>query len=241
MPVLNKTNMSQYTGPNFNFKGARLDTLGATEYTIVTVAVDVSGSVMGFAKELESSLQSVVEACQLSPRADRLMIRLLTFGSSVSEVHGFKELSTCNLADYQGILHCGGLTALCDACGNAVEATSQYGQDLANQRFDANALIVVITDGGDNNSKLTRNYVKDALERTIKEEHLESIKTILVGVGNDVQYWNQFANDVGFDQTVATGDASKRKLAKLANFVSKSISAQSQALGTGGPSQSLTF
>ena len=38
---------------------------------------------------------------------------------------------------------------------------------------------------------------------------------------------------------IDVGDATPRKLAKLAAFVSQSISSQSQALGTGGPSQNI--
>jgi hypothetical protein len=37
------------------------------------------------------------------------------------------------------------------------------------------------------------------------------------------------------------GDADSATLARLAEFVSRSISAQSQALGTGGSSQALVF
>ena len=45
----------------------------------------------------------------------------------------------------------------------------------------------------------------------------------------------------GFTQYVAIADANATTIAKLGDFVSRSISSQSQALGTGGPSQSLTF
>src|SRR5438128_2007010 len=51
----------------------------------------------------------------------------------------------------------------------------------------------------------------------------------------------QLYRDAGFTQYVEIGDADPKTFAKLAQFVSKSISAQSQSLGTGGPSQSLVF
>jgi hypothetical protein len=69
--------------------------------------------------------------------------------------------------------------------------------------------------------------------------------TILVGVNvNDPQVsqcLKDLKDQAGFTQYVELKDATASSLAKLADFVSKSISAQSQALGTGGPSQSLAF
>ena len=50
-----------------------------------------------------------------------------------------------------------------------------------------------------------------------------------------------FSKTAGFTQYVELGNANAATLAKLADFVSRSISSQSQSLGTGGPSQSLTF
>lgn len=47
--------------------------------------------------------------------------------------------------------------------------------------------------------------------------------------------------DAGFTQYVEVDNATDAKLAKLADFVSRSVSSQSQALGSGGPSKALTF
>ena len=51
----------------------------------------------------------------------------------------------------------------------------------------------------------------------------------------------KFKNDAKLSQFVDIGNATEGKLAKLANFVSESVSSQSQALGTGAPSQTLNF
>ena len=69
--------------------------------------------------------------------------------------------------------------------------------------------------------------------------------SILIGVntwqGSIKDYLNQFKEDAGFTQYQDVSTASKESLSKLANFVSQSISSQSQALGTGGPSQQLSL
>jgi len=116
---------------------------------------------------------------------------------------------------------------------------------LSEQEFDVNGLVVIITDGVNNIGQRSSADVSRILKEVVMEEQLESLKTILVGVNtrdamiND--YLNSFKKDAGIDQYVDSGEATPEKLARLADFVSKSISAQSQALGTGGPSQSLVF
>jgi hypothetical protein len=85
--------------------------------------------------------------------------------------------------------------------------------------------------------------IKDGLEKVRKAENLESIKVILIGVGNQgsVQtYLDNLHQQAGLDQFVWIGSADPKALAKMAAFVSNSISSSSQALGTGGPSQNLT-
>ena len=85
--------------------------------------------------------------------------------------------------------------------------------------------------------------VRAELSRGVRAESLESLRTVLVGI-NATQCRNvleTFQADAGIDQYVDVDEATPQKLAKLADFVSRSISAQSQSLGTGGPSRSLTF
>jgi uncharacterized protein YegL len=235
------------TGSNYGFSAARIEDLGASEYTLVDIEVDRSGSVGGFGPEIEKALKTVLQACRHSPRADNLMLRVNMFNHSLSELHGFKPLTDINVDDYTGSINPGGGTALYDASHNGVEAVARYGKDLAAQHYEANAIVFVITDGYENgNSTMTANSVRDALKAAVHDEDLESLRSVLIGVNVDPasgtsSVLDDFKNTAGFDQYVAAGDASESNLAKLADFVSKSISAQSQALGTGGASQSLTF
>jgi len=105
MPKL-KDNLEEHALPtgSFGYSAAKLEDLGATEYTLVDLTIDVSGSVAEFKKDLEKAIQQIVQACKMSPRADNLMIRLVTFADSLDEVHGYKLLEHCNLADYDNIL-----------------------------------------------------------------------------------------------------------------------------------------
>lgn len=250
MPRLTDENLEQFqTTGAYGFSGAKIDDLGATEYTLVGLTVDNSGSVGSFAREIEACIKKIIQSCLKSPRADNLMIRTTAFGSSVEETHGFKLLGTINVDDYDNMLDCSGLTALFDGTQNIVESVSEYGRNLMENDFSVNGIVFVITDGFNNNSTATINMVKEAFKKAVKEETLESLVSVLIGVGADDhldQELEKFKNEVGFTQYISMGDASPDNLAKLAEFVSKSISSQSQARGSGGPSSaivsgSLTF
>lgn len=230
---------------NFQFSAKRIDELGASEYTLALLVIDCSPSITDFANDMEKVVKEVAKACRRSPRADNLMLRVVTFNSSVDEFHGFKPLSECNEDDYDGCIRPRGLTALYDAVYNGVQSLVQYGRDLTSNDFDVNAAVFVITDGMDNQSKLTREMVKDAMKEAVKTESMESIISVLIGVNTIADqlgdYLKEFTDEAGFTQYVEIKDATEKQLAKLGQFISQSISSQSQALGTGGASQSLSF
>lgn len=246
MPKLNDPSLENVKLPgSYGYSATKLENLGATEYTLVSIIVDESGSVASFKSEMIDTIKSIVNACRLSPRADNLLIRLVSFDSKLTEVHGFKLLSTCNPDDYNGLLNSGGTTALYDASVNAIDATISYGKTLVGSDFSVNGIVFVITDGGDNASSNSALAVADSLKRALSTESLESLVSILIGVNvgdsGIAKYLDDFKVNAGFTQNVNLADASKNTLAKLAQFVSKSISSQSQALGSGGPSQSLSI
>lgn len=230
---------------SYGYSATKLSELGATEYTLVTLVVDDSGSIESFRGEMVKAIKEVVNACRYSPRADNLMIRLVTFSNSLTEVHGFKLLANCNAADYDNVLGVGGMTALFDATVNSVDATSAYGKTLVDSQFSTNGIVVVITDGADNQSSNGLSAVEASLKKAIANETLESLVSILIGVNVTDPGISAALTDLntkgGFTQYVELKDANAKTLAKLAQFVSKSISSQSTALGTGGPSKSLTF
>ena len=230
----------------FGYSATGLEDLGATEYTLVTIVVDTSGSVASFKKDMEKAIMEVVNSCKYSKRSDNLMIRFVTFHNDLTEEHGFKLLSDCDPSNYDDCLMVGGSTALFDASQNSIEATRDYGKKLVDNDFDVNGIIFIITDGDDNSSVMTADGVKKSLAEALRSESLESLMTILIGVGvggypNIQKYLNDFQKDAGLTQYVNIKDADEKSLAKLAQFISKSISSQSNALNTGGASQPLTF
>lgn len=239
MPRLNTDSMQNHAIGNFQFSAAKIDTLGATEYTLVTVVLDISGSVYDFQSDLEDVLKSIVQSCKYSPRANNLMMRVVYFNDRVQEMHGFKLLQDINPDDYNGTIKANGVTALYDATGSSLEAMEKYGKDLVDNDFEVNGILFVVTDGMDNNSNYyTPIKIAEDVNNIRKNESMESILSLLIAIGDSTSL-QTFSIDGKFDKYEEIKNADAKALAKLAEFISKSISAQSQSLGTGGPSQAL--
>ncbi|GBC60997.1 VWA domain-containing protein [Desulfonema ishimotonii] len=248
MPKDDNMQVTQIPGPGtFQFSAVRPENLGATEYTLVTIVVDETSSVISFADDLLKTVKSILEACQKNPRAENLMVRLMSFNDKQTEIHGFKPLSAIRISDYLPFRP-SGMTALYDATYGAVGATLTYAKLLTDQDFEVNGAIYVITDGMDNMSGVTPAMIADKVADAKNDDAIESMITVLVGLrepgtGNNGvgQYLQQFQQDAKLTRYVDVGDATSGQLARLAQFVSHSISSQSQALGTGVMSQPLTF
>lgn len=237
--------MSMFTTPNqFTYSAVDMGQLGATEYTLVNILVDVSGSVGSFKDALDNCMKTIVDACKKHPRSGNLLARVATFNSGgIVEIHGFNLLTAIDTSKYN-VYPCGG-TPLFDAALDAIDTTGSYAKTLTDQDYLVNGIFFVITDGEENGSHIgTVGKIKTALSALRTTEALESVKSILIGVGVSGQtssYLDSFRVDAGFDEYIAIDDTTAGKLAKLAQWVSQSISSTSQALGTGGASQSVAF
>ncbi len=245
MPRLDGAMQSQTLGRGgFAFSGARIDRLEATEYTLATIAIDLSSSVVQFKNELEQMLRTAIDSCKKSARSDNIMIRVTVYSSrfarGVMELIGFTPLADLDLASIPA-LEPGGMTPLYDAAFEAIAATNAYAQKLRENDFGVNSILILITDGEDNASAMSASDVDREQKLAVSTEQLESHLSILVGIntqqcGPSLQ---RFKQDAGLDQYLDAGDATPQRLAKLAKFVSNSVSSQSQSLGTGGPSQNI--
>ena len=248
MPKIeNAASMTAFkTGNAYAFSGIGIDDLGAAEYTLVTVVVDISGSVSTFKDKLIECLKTILESCQDDPRAENLLLRVVKFREHVSELFGFRNLSEIDPDEFDTALDdIGGITALYDGSHTSIDASMTYGSDLMNNGILVNAVNFILTDGYDNASKLGAKEVGDILKKARKGECVESLLTILIGITeNDKDIQDElkvFEKEADLDAFVDIGNATRKALSRLAKFISQSISSQSQSLGTGGPSKILTF
>lgn len=246
----NNSNMISHSlvGQHYGFSALDLNELGAERYTLVTIAVDESPSTANFKREMEECIKQAIEGCK-GTYADYLLVRVVAFSDVLREIHGFKMLQDCKPSDYDKCLRGGGGTLLFASAYNSIKAAFQYGKNLSDQDYGVNAINIIITDGMDNMSdseNISAEDVAKAVEEAQRGEYLESIINILVGVGvgryQDVQaYLDSFKDKSKMDQYVSIADATSDSFSRLGGFISKSVSSQSQALGTGSASQLLQF
>ena len=228
----------------FQFQAVDLDTLGSSEYTLVQLCVDDSGSVRDVVRQEESAIKSIIDACRKATRKDCLLLRTYTFNDRLTERHGFKHLMECHPVAYDNLLRGVGGTALFDAAIDGADALARQGRILQEEEYTVNGILFVITDGhNEHGLNRSASSVKASLDRAVKGENLESLVSVLIGVNvtdpDVATYLATFAKEAGFTQFVNAGEATPQKLARLAEFVSKSISNQSQACGSKKPSTTL--
>lgn len=238
--------MNSQTVNGFGFSGVNIDTLTNSKYCLAAMSVDMSGSVSGFQRELENAANIVIQATKKSSEAENIMLRTTTFsGISVDEVNGFTPVTQLPDDQYSNKFCAGGTTPLVDASVDAVEAIESYGKQLIDQDYMVNGILFVITDGEECSSRLgdKPQKVKEAIARVRRNEAVESLVSILVGVNDSSckAALNRFCTEAGFDHFISIGDATPAKLAKLGALISQSVSSQSQSIGSGGPSQACNF
>ena len=231
-------------GAKYGYTGMDINALQSFENTIAVGLVDESGSTTSFAKELEACVKEIVRSLRDSDYADKLLYAHYHFSTQFKEIHGFKELNEINVDDYDGCWDGGGVTTLYDSEVNVIQYLEDYGEQMRKQRYLCNGILYVLTDGQDYGSTLKESAVTNALKTISMNEGLESFISILIGINDNDRVQKKLeehANKCGFSQYVKAGKADQKTLSKIAGFVERSISSQSQMLGTGGPSQLLTF
>lgn len=231
-------------GSNYGYTGAAIDELTSFENTLAVTLFDESGSTRAFARQMELCVKEIVKFLRMCPRADNLIYAHYHFDTEIArEIHGFKPLARCHEDDYDGCWAGGGRTMLYDSCDRVLRFMMDYAQQQAAQRYTVNAILTLMTDGLDYGSILTVNDVKKALADVVACEDMESILTICIGINDDQSIRDDleaFSQEVGFSQFCPVEKADAKSLAKIADFISKSVVSQSQSLGSGGPSQPLT-
>lgn len=230
-------------GGNYGYTGAAIDELTSFENTLAVTLFDESGSTRSFSRQMELCVKEIVKFLRICPRADNLIYAHYHFDSQIArEVHGFKPLAQCHEDDYDGCWAGGGRTTLYDSCDRVLRFMMDYAQKQAEQRYQVNSILTLLTDGMDYGSTLTVNDVQKALADVVACEDMESILTICIGINDDPsvrQELENFADAVGFSQFIPVEKADAKTLARLADFISKSVLSQSQSLGSKGPSQPL--
>ena len=218
---------------NLSFHSIPVGDLSSAEYTLVDIAIDHSGSIQGYEGDLMRMLQKCVQACKKTNRAENIMLRVTIFSGNVGirELHGYLPLNEISEDNYQPFTPDGG-TPLYDATFSAIASMGQYGRQLRDQNLSCNGIAFIITDGEEGGSvEANPNMIRERISTIDMEEWLESLISIVIGVGS--ARIGSFAEASGLTHTLNMGQVNEAMLSDLAQVVSGSIVSQSQAMGTG--------
>jgi hypothetical protein len=229
--------VSQMTLSGFQFSAIPInDQLTSTEYMIGEIAVDLSGSMGGYERNLESMLGEITTLNKKLPTAQRIMQRVSAFNNRVWEIHGTRLVTNIDPLEYKGTLKTSGTTALNDAALYCIESSEKYCRDLMSQDYDASAVIFVLTDGGENASSKakTTQKIADAIGRIKKDEFsMTSLTTCLIGFNDkEASAFEKWSKDAGFDVFLNMKDVTPSSLGKACNLISQSFSSASKNIGS---------
>jgi len=207
-----------YTITNFDPSNVQED-----EIILMCVAMDISGSVQGFEKELNEAFSTFTEEMQKSHVAPRIMIKVLEFGEKVYEKSGYVPISQLD----PRAMHFkprDGSTALFAGAKKALESTVEYREQLEKTGINVKVLIFVITDGENNVSSTRASEVASILDNLAKEErNIMAFDTILFGVGNNASSFTKAQQDMHFKHLAVVGQSGK-EIRKMIGFISASVS-----------------
>lgn len=213
-----------------------MDDIKTDQICLASIAIDTSSSMAGQEANLEQCFNQAIQACDKAPNRDGILVRITSFDSTVKELRAFVPPAPTPLQ-----IKTAGMTALGRGVLDALRSTAHYAEVLAQGDYRCNAILIVLTDGDETVDDRTEvvQKINQELEQIKAKEVLDSVLIILIGFRPDVQL-----KKIQADLAAAIGaryiqlqDVTPQKLAKLAEFVSQSISSQSRQIGTGQTAQ----
>jgi uncharacterized protein YegL len=237
------------TMSGFQYSSIGIKNLGASQYTIVQILMDWTGSVGSFAPLLEQCLKDVFEACSKGAMSENILFRVLTFSDQMpknhTEIHGFLPLNTIDPQLYNIPNAPYGGTPLYNVTLNAVESLFAYGKELHANRYTINSVLFVVTDGEDTQHYTAQdkaramNLIANLKAELRNGEFLDTFNSYLIGI-NDTscqKALKDFERSSCFDGYKSIQDANSKSIAKLAQWMSQSVSTVSKNIGGGNSQQ----
>lgn len=219
-----------------NYDPAKIEVEEVINAVFVT---DVSGSIGVCVKDLNSALNEFTERMQKSHAKDKLFVSRVDFNEVVEVAHGFKPITELQHVDLTSKVNGpnNGSTKLYEGVQVALKNALDYRASLEQGGVNVKSLLLVITDGEDNDSKRgSAAAVKQMIADLQREErNIFSFESIMFGVGNSGDFENA-QKEMGINHLARVGTTSE-ELRKMINFISSSVT----SISTGGGVSAPTF
>lgn len=146
-------------------------------YINITFVIDKSGSMYQSTNDVIGGFKSTIEE-QKNIKDGKCTVSLFTFDSEVKEVYLGKDVNEINDFEYNA----GGLTAMNDGIGIAIDKVGKWLADMNEEDRPSKNLVVIMTDGAENNSK---EYSFDSVKEMIKHQE-EKYNWTFMYLGTDI-------------------------------------------------------
>jgi hypothetical protein len=204
-------------------QGISPEDLSEDRVTLFVPILDHTGSRAHEADLMRSEYNKMLESLKLSSGKDSILVSSWLFGTSSTLLHGFVSLDDAVRLDRSNY-DPDGMTALYDGVLDAFTSTAAYAKTLLDQGYRVKVVIVVLTDGEDNASKILPSQVKKVAEDLL---NMEIYVLALVAFGSGFAY--DAAESMGFPkENVIEYGLDQRDIRHAFTLVSSSVIRQSQ-------------
>ena len=150
--------------------GVGLDDLATADVTLAMNIIDMSGSMDEHALDLIRAYnEDYLKVMRCSPSADDILVSTILFDGQVTLLHGYVGLE--DAADLSPATYTPrGATALYDAVAGGLSNMVLYAQQLRQSGVSVRGVVVVYSDGEDNQSKQKPSAVRRMVEELLKQE-----------------------------------------------------------------------
>lgn len=145
----------------------------------VVFVIDESGSMTGTESDVIGGFKKVVDE-QKANSAGTCSISYFKFATGVKKVFIGKDINEVEYLD--GKYNPDGLTALFDGVGVAIDEVGKWLDSMKEEDKPEKTLVVIMTDGGENNSK---DYTSDKVREMIKHQE-EKYNWSFIYMGSDL-------------------------------------------------------
>jgi hypothetical protein len=218
--------------------GTSLDDIETDDVTIVKILLDGSISMKYHEQVVRESYDKMIKSFKDSKQGGSILISTVVFSTRTKILHGFKKADEVAPIgnDYRAT---GGSTAVYDALMESITGAKAYATDLNQNGVRTKTIVVVFSDGDDNDSKkASPDDVRITTESLLKQE---MFFPVYVGYtdpndSNADATLKAVAARVGFPN-VLTAAATESEIRRTVDLVSKSVIRTSQTI-VGGATNS---
>lgn len=204
--------------------GLSADDLDCPDATLVSIVLDMSGSMTPYRKAVVDAYNQMLRALSGAKGASAILASAWAFSDAPALLSSYEPTARkppLSAAVYQP----NGMTALHDTVLGALTGLVTYGQRLWDEGVPTKRVLFVLSDGDDNASKATASAVRSAVAALARDE---AYTLAYAGFGGDDA--GQAAR-LGFPNVVAVG-ATDKELRRLFGQLSQSVLRVSQGTGS---------